>query len=516
MTAHDAGHGVATLPARHRTLAFVALLIGALATMLNTSVVNVALPDIAASLKPDGATIDLIADGDSIALSAMVLLFGAMGDAFGRRRMFLAGCSLLAVFSLLCARATTAEQLVLFRLGVGASSAMLFPATLSMTTGLYADPVERAGKVAIWTGVAAVGAAVGPILAGWLLEWSSWPSIFLLSVPMALLAVGLAWAFLPEQRDEEAPPLDWQGGLLAAVGLAGSLVAIILTPLEGLNRETLVPMGLGVLGLVGFVWRERTAAHPLIDLSVFRVRRFTGGTLVLLALFAALAGVMFLAAQFSQNVLGYSPLQSGLAILPVTLGVILVTPFNVPLEERVGPRLVASAGVLLVGLGLLSMLQWHTDSTYWHLGLTFGLLGVGLGLAMAPCTNSLLQSLPREKAGVASAVNDLIRDFGSALGVAVMGSLASLTYAKLLGSAFAKLSPDQQASVPENVVRLARSSLSGAQSIANAYPGADADALMAVAREAFLAGQTRASLIGAAVAAVALLIAWTCLPKTGE
>jgi MFS transporter, DHA2 family, multidrug resistance protein len=508
------GHGqMAQVTGTARTMAFVALLLGSLATMLNTSVVNVALPRIASELGADGVEIDLIADGDSIALTALVLLFGAIGDKYGRKKMFLTGSLLLALFSLLCSLAGSADQLVLGRLAVGAASAMLFPTTLSMATGLYPGTEERAKAVAIWTGVAAVGAAVAPILSGWLIHAFDWPAIFLLSVPIALVAAALAWRLLPEQRDAAMPGIDWLGGFFAACMLSGLLLATILTPMEGFNALTLAVLAVGIAGLIGFILQERRAANPLLDLAAFRERPFSGGAAVILLLFLSLSGLMYLAAQFTQNVLGYSPLEAGFAVLPVTLGVIGMTPFNVPLARRFGPRVVGASGLLLMAAGLLSVLLWTTDSSYPVIGLSFGLIGIGLGLAMAPNTSAILGTLPQEKAGVASAVNDLTRDFGGALGVAIMGALASVTYAGVLAQAYADLPPAEQASIPENVYRVARSSLSGALSIANAYPGPDADALVVVARQAFLDGQARAALAGAGLALVGLVIAWTCLPK---
>jgi EmrB/QacA subfamily drug resistance transporter len=501
---------------RQRALAFAALLLGSLATMLNTSVVNVALPSIAADLRATGAQIDLIADGDSIALTALVLLFGAIGDTYGRKRMFVGGALLLAAFSLLCARAGSANGLLLGRLAVGASSAMLFPATLSMSTGLYPDEREKARAVAIWTGVAAVGAAVAPIAGGFLLEISHWGSIFLLSIPIALLAAGLAWRLLPEQRDEAPPPIDWVGGALAAVALSTLLFSIVLAPVAGITPETGTTIVVGAAALAGFVLWERRAAHPLLDLAAFRDRSFSGGSALILVLFLALAGVMFLSAQFTQNVLGYSPLQAGLAVLPLTLGVIAVTPFNPGLDLRFGGRRVGTVGFAVVALGLLSVRLWRTDAAYPLLATTFALLGVGLGLAMAPATSAILGSLPPEKAGVASAVNDLTRDYGGALGVAVMGALASLTYGTLLQQGYAALSPDKQAAIPDDVFRVIRGSLTGALAVAAAYPGPDADQLVAAARQAFLAGQERAAFVGAGLAIAGLVIAWTCLPDRRE
>lgn len=511
MDGHTAAIGRG-LSDRQRALAFAALLLGSLATMLNTSVVNVALPSIAADLQATGAQIDLIADGDSIALTAFVLLFGSIGDKYGRKRMFVGGALLLAVFSLVCARAGSANGLMIGRLAVGASSAMLFPATLSMSTGLYPDEREKARAVAIWTGVAAVGAAVAPIVGGFLLEIAHWGAIFLLSIPIALLAAALAWRLLPEQRDADAPPIDWAGGVLAAVALATLLFSIVLAPVAGFTPRTVTTIVVGVGALAGFIVRERRAAHPLLDLSAFRERPFSGGSALILVLFLALSGVMFLSAQFTQNVLGYSPLQAGIAVLPLTLGVIAVTPFNPGLDLRFGGRRVATAGLAIMALGLLSVLLWRTDAPYPLLAATFALLGIGLGLAMAPATSAILGSLPPEKAGVASAVNDLTRDYGGALGVAIMGALASLTYGGLLQDSYAALSPDTQAAIPEDVFRVIRGSLSGALSVAAAYPGPDADALVAAARQAFLAGQVRAALVGAALALVGLAIAWTCLP----
>lgn len=496
-----------------RTAMLAALLLAALVTMVNTSIASVALPTIARDLNASGTQIHFIADGFSISLTALVLLFGAMGDTYGRKLMFVLGLSLMIPSAVMCSLSSSPTELILWLMASGAATAMLFPTTLSAISEIYSEPAERARAVALWTGTAAAGAAVAPIISGWMLERFSWGSVFLVSVPVAAITLILGVLVLPPMRHKGAPPVDWLGGALSAAALGSLLVLVILGPVEGWVEPVPLLAAITAACTAGFVAWQLRAPHPLLDLRAFRNRSLTGGSLIIILLFTVLSGVMFLSAQYTQSVLDYSTFEAGVAVLPLSLAVFAAAPVSALLVTRIGPRNTVSAGSVLVALGALSGLWWGTGTGYPVLLLSFVLFGVGLGLAMTPSTSAILDSLPPEQQGIASAVNDVTRDFGSAFGVALMGAIASVVYSDIIAKAYATLSPAEQGAVPEDIYRQIRGSLSGALAAAAEHPGQAADKVVEVAREAFVGGQGQAAVLGVLLSLACLGVAWFFLPK---
>ncbi len=499
-------------PAPSRRIQLSVLLLGALVTMFNISVTNVALPTIASALKANGMQIHLIADGFTIALTSFVLIAGAVGDRYGRKRMFLAGAGLMIPASLLSALSGSANELIASRMIAGVATALLFPTTLSMIAMIFPEADERVQAIALWSGTAAAGSAIAPVVAGMLIEFFNWNSVFLCSFLLAIIAFIVGWRVLPNRIQADAPPVDWLSGALSILFVGALLFAIILFPVEGLSGTVIGIAIVALITLAAFIARQTRARQPLLDLSVLRDMRFTIASITLVLVAFAMLGVMFLAAQYVQNVLGYPPLMAGLSVLPLSIAGLIASPISARLDTRLGSKIVVTGGLGLIGLGFVTALFWTVTSPYLQVFISYLLIGTGMGLAMTPTTNAIMGSLPPEKAGIGSAMNDVTRDFGSALGIAVNGSIAALTYKDTLTKIYSHLPPAQQTEISDNVARTIAGSLSGALQVAQRYPGADADKMLQAARQAFLDGQMMAMGLSAVLCFVGALIVWWLFP----
>ena len=502
------------LSGRKRRILLITLLLGAMVTMLNTAVAGVAIPTIAADLKASGIQIHLIGDGFAIALTSLVLLTGAIGDRYGRRRNLLTGLALMIPSAIMASRSTTPSELILWLMASGAAAAFLFPTTLSAISEMYPDAQERSRAVGLWAGCAAAGAALAPVLSGLILEHFYWGYVFLVSVPVAAITLILGFLVMPQMKHAGAPPVDWIGGIFSIIGIGGLLLLVIFGPVEGWHEPVPLFAAAAVLGLGAFIARQLTATYPLLDLRVFKHKPLTGGSLIIMILFAAMAGIMYLNAQFTQMVLGFSTLNAGLAVLPLSASVFIGAPLSANLVRRIGARNTVMLGAVLAACGSAIVFFWTDHSPYPVLFVTFVLLGLGIGFGMTPSTSAILDTLPPKQAGIASAVNDVTRDFGQSMGIAIMGSLASVTYAKVLASGYESLSPEQQAQIPKDIAIQIQSSLAGAIAVADAYPGSNADQLLEAAREAFVAGLGRAGALSTGLALLCLVIALLMIPHT--
>jgi EmrB/QacA subfamily drug resistance transporter len=467
----------------------IVLLLGVVTAMLNTSITNVALPTIAADLNATGLQIHWIGDGYTITLTSFVLIAGAIGDRYGRKLMFLLGAALMLPTSLLSATSQDANQLILWRAIAGISMAMLFPTTLSFITSIFREPKERIRAIGLWTGVAGGAAAIAPPIAGALVQYFHWGSVFLISAPAAAILLIAGWFILPNIRDPHAHPVDWIGGVLTIVLVGGLMVAIIEFPVSGFDRFVLISLGISAIAFGLFIVRQLRARYPLLDLTVFRVAAFSVACVTIALLFFGMSGILYLGAQYLQSVLGYEPLQAGLAVLPVALLAMVTAPAAARLVERFGGKLIVATGLALAALGFATGFLWGVDTPYWVLFISYALIGAGVGLAATPSTNAIMSTLPEEKAGVGSAMNDVTRDFGTAFGIAVNGSLAAITYSTLFERVFATLPPEQRAQVSADTARTVSGSLNGALAVAQTLPPQQAEALVTFSREAFVRGQ---------------------------
>lgn len=494
-----------TTPAR-APLVLLALILGATVANLNLAVANVALPDIGRAFDASQTQLNLVAVGYSLGLAASVLYLGAIGDRYGRKRMLLAGVVLSIPACLVAAWAPSVEVLVAARVLGGISAGMAYPTTLALITALW-QGAPRTRAIALWSAVGGAAAALGPLIAGYLLGVFWWGSVFIVTLPLAALAFALAARLVPAHVHETTGRVDHLGGVMSIVVVATLVTGISFAPEPGRGTIAAVLLGASALGAAGFVARQRRAANPLYDLHIAARRIFWVAAVGGIIVFGSLMGAMFVGQQYLQNVLGYSTLEAGASILPAAALMVLVAPRSARLIEVRGARFTLLAGYLACFVGFVTMLVLWTDhSSYWQIGLAYALVGVGVGLAGTPASRSLTSSVPVTRAGMASGTADLQRDLGGAILQSVMGALLTAGYAAVFTAQIAA-SPQATQISDATESQLLRS-FSSAEATAQQYPQY-AEQITAAARQAFSDGQNWAYASGAlAIALGAALVAW--------
>lgn len=499
-------------PRRPRRVLASLILVAAVAN-LNLTVALVALPSIGVAFDASTTALELVGIGYPLGLAASVLYLGALGDRYGRKMMLVLGMLLAVPACLLDAYASNTGVLFLGRLLGGLSAGMAFPTTLAVITALWSGPA-RTRSIALWSGIGGAVSALGPMISGVLLTRYWWGSVFLITLPLALLALAGAVRFVPSHVNETTDPVDHPGGVLSMVAVAAVVLAINFAAVPGANVFALVTTLIGVAAVVGFAVRQRRAANPLYDLHVAGRRLFwvaaTGGTVV----FGSLMGAMFVGQQYLQNVLGYSTLEAGFAIAPLAVCMVLVAPRSARLINARGSRVALLAGYLACLAGFLVMLLlWTPGAGYWRVALGYALIGVGVGLAGTPASYSLTGSVPVRRAGMASGTAGLQRDLGGAVMQSVLGALLTAGYA----TAFARtIAASSQAGHVSGAVRgELRTSFAGAEQVARQFPQY-ADAIVGAARSSFLSGGDRA--YTAAIVAIlgGIAVVFWCFPGRAE
>ncbi|AZK95456.1 MULTISPECIES: MFS transporter [Streptomyces] len=415
----DAGGGLRLASATGRWVVFTTVL-GSSMALLDSTVVNVALPHIGEDLGADLADLQWTVNAYMLTLAGLILLGGALGDRYGRRRIFVVGVVWFALGSLLCGIAPNAGVLIAARALQGIGGALLTPGSLAIIQASF-HPDDRSRAVGLWSGFGGVGAAIGPFVGGWLVDGPGWRWVFLINVPLAVLCVPVALRYVPESRDPAAHSgrFDVLGAVLGAGALA--LVTYALIAAEWW------PGVIGVLVALAFVAVERRSPDPMLPLSIFRSRIFTVVNVVTLCVYAAFGGFFFLAALQLQVVSGYSALQAGLALLPTTLLMLLFSAASGQLAERTGPRLPLTVGPLLCAGGLLLMLRVGPSPSYWTDVLPALLvLGLGMVTLVAPLTATVLSSVPTARAGIASGVNNAAARAAGLVAVAALPLLVGM------------------------------------------------------------------------------------------
>jgi EmrB/QacA subfamily drug resistance transporter len=492
-------------PMANRQLVLAAMCV-ALATVVSAvSSLNVALPDLARDLHATQTQLQWIVDAYAVVFAGLLLLAGALGDAFGRRHLLLGG---LVVFSGAAGTALLIDSpgaLIAVRAVMGLAAAAIMPATLSIITNVF-PPGERDRAVSIWAGVAGGSALLGLLVSGALLEIFAWDSIFGFSAVLGVIALVAAVRLAPNSTEEGAR-LDVTGGLISAAGLAILVYAIIEGPERGWTDSlTLTAFAVATLLLTAFVAWELRREQPLLDPRLFKLRGFGAGTASITVQFFAFFGFIFVMLQYVQFVLGYSPFVAGVALAPLAVAMMALSPRVPRLLERFGPAHVAPIGLLLMAGGFAVLSTAGQGSSYWLLLAGLVPLGVGMALATTPATTAIVSSLPQAKQGVASAVNDLAREVGGALGIAVLGSALTGRYQSGVSDATAHL--------PAQLAGHAEDALPAALAIADRL-GAQGSSLASAAQSAFVDGLGLAMVIAAAAVAVAgVFVLWRAPRKS--
>jgi len=508
----SAGVGAPGIPQRAGMVLTALILVAAVAN-LNLAVANVALPSIGAAFDSSQTTLNLIAVGYSLGLAASVLWLGALGDRYGRKLMLVLGTTLAVPFSLLAAYAPSDEFLFFARLGGGLAAGMAFPTTLALITALWSGP-SRTKSIALWSGTGGAVAALGPVFSGLLLEHFWWGSVFLITLPLAVVALALAVRLVPAHVNEATDAVDNLGGILSVL-LVGALIL-------GINFASVPNEGALVAGLaivtvasgIAFVIRQRRARNPLYDLQVAGRRVFWVAACAGIIVFGSLMGAMFVGQQFLQDVLAYSTLDAGLAILPAAFLMVLVAPRSAKVVEAKGARFTLLTGYAFCLLGFLTMLVlWNEGSPYWEVGLGYAFIGVGVGFAGTPASHSLTGSVPVERAGMASGTADLQRDLGGAIMQSIFGALLAAGYAASFAAAIAA-SPNAS-KVSDSVEAQLTKSFAGAEAVAQQYPKY-ADQITAAAKASFLSGDQWAYIAGIVAILLGAVLVFFMFPKKDD
>lgn len=404
----------------------VATVLGSGMAFLDGTVVNVALPAIRDELGGGLVVQQWVLDGYLLTLSALLLLGGALGDRYGRRRIFLVGLVAFSIASLACGVAPTGGTLIAARLLQGVGGALLVPGSLALIDGVIRT--EDHGKaVGTWAGFSGVSSAIGPFLGGWLVDAVSWRLVFLLNLPLALVAIWVVLKHVPESSTGRTGKLDVAGAVAVTLGLTGMTYALIEVPAHGWNAMTLVALPVGVIGLAVFPLIERRVAEPLLPLELFRSGQFTGANLTTFAMYGALSAALFLLTLQLQQTMGYSALEAGLSTLPITIIMLLLSSRMGALAQRLGPRVPMSAGPLLAGVGLALMAMVRPGAGYLTTVLpAVVVFGLGLALTVAPLTSAVLGAVSEQHAGAASGVNNAVSRVAGLLAVAVLPGVAGI------------------------------------------------------------------------------------------
>ena len=396
---------------------------------LDATVVNIALPTIGREFHTGVAALQWVMTGYTLTLAAFLLIGGSLGDRFGRRRVYAIGIVWFALASAACGFAPGAGFLIATRLLQGVGAALLTPGSLAILEASFA-PADRARAIGAWSGLGGVATAAGPLLGGYLISAASWRWIFFINIPIAAAVVALGARHVPESRDPGATgKIDYAGAVAAVVFLTGITFAFIQAPTLGWSSPAVLTMAVaGGAGLAAFLVRESTAASPMLPLGIFKVRQFAATNAVTFIVYAALTGATFLLPVELQVVSGYSPLASGLALLPLTIIMLALSARSGRLATRIGPRLQMSVGPVVVGAGLaLLTLATHGSSYVVYVLPAVVVFGLGLAITVAPLTSTAMSSAPAAHSGIASAVNNDVARFGGLLAIAVLPALAGIT-----------------------------------------------------------------------------------------
>ncbi len=499
----------ATEPYARRWWGLLVLSLSLVLIGLDNSILNVALPTLVREIDATNAQLQWIVDAYVLVFAGLLLTAGSLGDRFGRKGALNLGLVIFLGAALYASTTDSAQQLIAARAVMGIGGALIMPATLSILTNMF-PPEERGRAIGVWAGVAGVGIPLGPLLGGWLLEHFPWGSVFLVNVPVVLVALGFGQWLLPTSRDPRAPRVDIGGAVLSMAALAVLIYGLIEAPVKGWgSTETLVALGGGLVLLAVFAWWETRVREPMLDLRFFRNPRFTAANVAITFVFFALFGAMFSLTQYLQFVLGHSALDAGLRMAPMALGMMIGAPLSARLSERIGSKIVVTTGLGFATLGMLLMTRLEVGSGYVDFLAPLMVMAFGMGFTMAPATEAIMGAIPRAKAGVGSAMNDTTRQVGGALGVATIGSLMASNYRANVADALAGIQ-----GIPAGAAERAQDSLGAALALA-AQSGPQGGAVALAAREAFVDAMSAGFIAGAVVAAMGAAIAAVFLPAHG-
>jgi len=479
---------------------------------LGLAVANVALPAIGREFDASQTALNLVAVGYSLGLAASVLYFGAVGDRYGRKLLLILGMVVTVPADCLAAWAPNIDVLFGARVIGGLGAGMAYPTTLALITALWSGPA-RTKAIALWAATGGAIAALGPLCSGILLEHYWWGSVFLLTLPLAVIALVMAFMFVPSHVNETSEPVDHIGGVLSIVLVGALILGINFAAVPGETALILGLFAVAAAGLVAFYLRQRRAANPLYDLHAAGRPTFWVAACAGIIVFGSLMGAMFVGQQFLQNVLDYSTVDAGLAILPAAACMVVVAPRSAKLVEARGARFTLLFGYVFVLLGFLTMLLlWKENIAYWKVALGYAFVGIGVGLAGTPASHSLTSSVPVKRVGMASGTADLQRDLGGAIMQSIFGALLTAGYAAAAGAAVAASGKNVNDTVQTELTK----SFSSAADTAQRYPASVQDQIIAAAKTSFLHGDQWAYTAGIVAVLLGAVLVYFMFPRRDE
>ncbi len=486
----------------------IALCIAELGVMLANSSLNMALPAMSRDLNLTQASLTWIVNIYTLIFASFLFLAGALGDRYGRKMAMQIGLGIFVVGTLYAAFiANTSTELIISRAIMGLGGALVLPTTLSIINNTFPTK-KRAQAIAIWSAVAGVGMMFGSVISGVILEFFTWHALFLFSTVVAVIGFTINQLVTPESRDEESLPVDWTGGILTIIGLFSLVFGITEAPAQGLfDPLVAASIAVGVVTLICFVLYEMRTKHPMLDMSLFKNKSFSVSTLTLTLTFLALAGVFFSISQVEQLILGFSALQASLALIPVMLPMMFVSPLIPKIVDKIGARLTISIGLVIAGCGFLLMSTWTADMTYVDLLIMGFVMMTGISAAMTPGTNILMSSVPRNRSGMGSAMNDTTRELGGALGVAVLGAILAAVYEEKIVTTASQFTGEIKAAL--------ESSLAVALEVGERI-GPGGEAVAEAAKTAWMQGIELSALIAAGILFFSAAVAIIFLPNKKE
>jgi EmrB/QacA subfamily drug resistance transporter len=489
-----------------RWLILTCLCMSLLIIVLDNTILNVAIPKMIDELHASNSDIQWILDAYVLVFAGLLLTTGSLSDRFGRKGALQTGLIVFSLGSVSAALSSSTTQLIMSRAFMGIGGALIMPSTLSILANVFRDPRERGRAIAVWAGFSGLGVAIGPVTGGLLLNHFSWSSVFWINIPIATTALIAGFFLIPKSKDPNQTDLDPLGAALSIIGLGALLFGIIEGPHEGwTDPKVVLAFVIGALAVTSFVLWELHTDHPMLDMHFFQNPRFTAASSAITLTFFAMFGSMFLMTQYWQFVHGYSPLSAGVRMVPFAITMMVVAPLSARIVERAGTKRVVTTGLVTVSGALVALSFISRTSSYGPVILLFCLMAAGMGMVMAPATESVMGSLPREKAGVGSAVNDTTRQMGGALGVAIIGSVTSSIYAASIADA------GRRFELTGDALSEARSSLGAALQVAPSL-GARADDFIVTVEDGFVRAFSSGLRLGAVVVAVAAVVAWRYLP----
>jgi EmrB/QacA subfamily drug resistance transporter len=496
---------------KRRWYALACLNISLLIIALDNTVLNVAIPSISTDLGASASDLQWIIDAYILVFAALLLTMGAIGDRFGRKKTLQAGLVIFGIGSCGAILATSTEMLIGARAFLGIGAAMIMPSTLSILTATFREPKEMATAIAIWVAAFPLGMGAGPLISGALLDHFWWGSVFIINIPVVIVGLIGGYFFIQESKDEKSRKPDGLGVILSIAGLFALVYGIIKAGEDGWsNGNVLISLGIAVVLLSAFGWWQSYTANPMLPLRFFRNLSFTGANMALTLVMFSMFSSFFFMTQYFQTVQGYTPFETGVRILPMAFVSMFFAINSARVAYRIGTKITVSVGIFIAGCGLFFLSQVpDVDTPYWILLIGLCILPMGMGTAMSPATNSVMGSVPVNKAGVGSAMNDTTRQVGGALGIAVLGTVLNGIYLNKLDGL-----SEQFPMLPDEALEGIESSIQGAHMVAERIPDPTvSQTIIDVANHAFVTGMNDAFLVGCIIMMVTAVLTFIILPR---